>query len=186
MAFGHANAQYSTLFVSLDCLGVSREPYWSWGTCSHQTSISITKYNENFWGYYSDKLSWKPHLLKAINSCRPEVPETKDESRSKNFDLGRVSHLWFGFGKFLLKIANFSIFCPFGSKNISSGRIKARMASFLMWVKSMLGTKRNIDNTHLFVCLFVRPAITIVLFSTSFLSLRSLKTFMLPLCFPLE
>jgi len=178
----HSTALYLSPLIALECPENLTDPE-ELVPIRHQY---LSQNTMKIFGVNSDKLSWKPHLLKAINSCRPEVPETKDESRSKNFDLGRVSHLWFGFGKFLLKIANFSIFCPFGSKNISSGRIKARMASFLMWVKSMLGTKRNIDNTHLFVCLFVRPAITIVLFSTSFLSLRSLKTFMLPLCFPLE
>jgi len=35
---------------------------------------------------------------------------------------GRVSHLWFGyrFGKFPLKMPNFSIFCPSGKKNVIS------------------------------------------------------------------
>jgi len=39
--------------------------------------------------------------------------------------LGRVSHLWFGygFGNFPLKIPNFSIFCTSGKKNVIwSGR----------------------------------------------------------------
>jgi len=33
---------------------------------------------------------------------------------------GQVSHLWFGFefGKFPLKMSNFSIFCPSGQKNL--------------------------------------------------------------------
>jgi len=34
--------------------------------------------------------------------------------------LGRVSHLWFGygFGKFPLKMSNFSSFCPSGQKKV--------------------------------------------------------------------
>jgi len=38
----------------------------------------------------------------------------------KIFDPGRVSHLWFGFefGKFPLKMSNFSIFFPSGQKNL--------------------------------------------------------------------
>jgi len=37
-----------------------------------------------------------------------------------------VSHLWFGFGfgNFPLKISNFSIFCPSGSKKMSSAWVK--------------------------------------------------------------
>jgi len=40
-----------------------------------------------------------------------------DGSRSKIFDPGQVSHLWyvFGFGNFPLKIP---IFCPLGKKNL--------------------------------------------------------------------
>jgi len=37
--------------------------------------------------------------------------------------LGRVTHLWIGFGKLPLKIPNFSIFLPSGQK-ISSGQFK--------------------------------------------------------------
>jgi len=37
---------------------------------------------------------------------------------------GRVSHLWYGygFGKFPLKLSNFSIFCPSGKNVIGSGQ----------------------------------------------------------------
>jgi len=48
-----------------------------------------------------------------------------DGSGSKFFDPGRVSHLWFGFefGKFPLKMSNFSIFSLRVKKNIfGSGR----------------------------------------------------------------
>jgi len=59
--------------------------------------------------------------------------------------LGRVSHLWFGygFGKFPLKMSNFSIFCPSGQKKkcqrvrSKSMRVRAGLASFLLRVKSM-------------------------------------------------
>jgi len=44
--------------------------------------------------------------------------ETSYGFRSKIFDPGWVSHLWFkfGFGKFSLKIPNFPIFGPSGQK----------------------------------------------------------------------
>jgi len=68
---------------------------------------------------------------------------SSDGSRSKNFDPGRVSHLWFGFGfgKFPLKTSNFSIFSPFLSKKISSGWVKkypgqGGSATYLLQVKS--------------------------------------------------
>jgi len=40
--------------------------------------------------------------------------------------LGWVSHLWFGFefGKFALKMSNFSIFFALGQKKISSSQVK--------------------------------------------------------------
>jgi len=65
---------------------------------------------------------------------------------------GWVSNLWFGFGlgKLPLKITKFSIFCPSGKK-ISSGRAKDRLASYLLQVKSMLGSGQvpSIDQTML-------------------------------------
>jgi len=69
-------------------------------------------------------------------------PCTSDGSGSKSFDSGRVSHLWFGleFGKFPLKMSNFSIFSlRVGSE---STRVKAKSASYLLWVKSKLGSGR--------------------------------------------
>jgi len=70
-----------------------------------------------------------------------------DGSRSKIFDPVRVSHLWFGFefGKFTLKMSNFSIFSlrvqkkslRFGSE---STRVEGGSASYLLWVKSKLGS----------------------------------------------
>jgi len=63
--------------------------------------------------------------------------------------LGRVSHLWFGleFGKFPLKTSNFSIFFPWGQKKLprvgsESTRVKAGSASYLLRVKSKLGSGR--------------------------------------------
>jgi len=62
---------------------------------------------------------------------------------------GRVSHLWFGleFGKFPLKMSNFSIFYPSGQKKLlrvgsESTRVKAGSASYLLRVKSKLGSGR--------------------------------------------
>jgi len=49
------------------------------------------------------------------------------ESGRVNFLLllsSQVSHLWFGFGKFPLKISNFSIFSTSGQNKISSGWVK--------------------------------------------------------------
>jgi len=62
---------------------------------------------------------------------------------------GRVSHLWFGleFGKFQLKTSNFSIFFPSVQKKLlrvgsESTRVKAGLASYLLRVKSKLGSGR--------------------------------------------
>jgi len=44
--------------------------------------------------------------------------QTSNVSGSKNFDPGRVSHLWFGFGKFPHKMSNFSNFFPLGLLNL--------------------------------------------------------------------
>jgi len=68
-------------------------------------------------------------------------------SGSNNFDPGQVSHLWFGFGfgKFPLKISNFSIFFPSGQKKSlwvgpKSTQVKDGSTSYLLQVKSMLGS----------------------------------------------
>jgi len=60
---------------------------------------------------------------------------------------GRVSHLWFGFwlGKFSLKMSNFTIFFPSGKKkSLQVGSksiwVKAGSSSYLLWVKSNLGS----------------------------------------------
>jgi len=58
---------------------------------------------------------------------------------------GRVSHLWFGFGKFSLKIPKIFNFFPFGLKKShrilsKSTRVKDGLASYLLRVKSMLGS----------------------------------------------
>jgi len=75
------------------------------------------------------------------------VVSGSDESGSKNFDPGRVSHLLFGLelGKFPLKMSNFSIFFPSGQKKLlwvgsESTRVKAGSASYLLRVKSNLGS----------------------------------------------
>jgi len=78
-----------------------------------------------------------------------------DGSGSKIFGPGRVSHLWFGFGfgKFLLKMSNCSIFLLLGQKKPFSGRVKntrvkGRSASYLLRVKSKLrsGQGPSLDN----------------------------------------
>jgi len=63
--------------------------------------------------------------------------------------LGRVRHLWFGFEfwKFPQKTSNFSIFCPSGQKKLlrvrsESTRVEAGLASYLLRVKSKLGSGR--------------------------------------------
>jgi len=73
--------------------------------------------------------------------------QSSDGSGSKIFDpgwvnfcgSGWVSYVWFGFGfgKFPLKISNFSIFSfRVGSK---STQVKSRLTSYLVRVKSKLG-----------------------------------------------
>jgi len=75
---------------------------------------------------------------------------SSDGSGSKFFDPCRVSHLWFGleFGKFPLKMSNFSIFFPSGQKKLlrvgsESTRVKAGLASYLLRVKSKLGSSQG-------------------------------------------
>jgi len=60
---------------------------------------------------------------------------------------GWVSHLWLGFefGKFPLKMSNFSIFCPSGQKKSlragsKSSQVKGRSAPYLLRVKVKLGS----------------------------------------------
>jgi len=72
---------------------------------------------------------------------------TSDGSGSKIFDTGRVSHLWFGvnFGKYPLKMSNFSIFFPSGLKKSlwvgsESTRVKGGSASYSLRVRSKLGS----------------------------------------------
>jgi len=52
-------------------------------------------------------------------------------------ELGRVSHLWFRFGKFSPKNDKFF---SLRIKKICSGRVKGRLASHLLRVKSKLGS----------------------------------------------
>jgi len=58
---------------------------------------------------------------------------------------GQVSHLWFGFGKFPLKMSIFSIFFPSDQKKSlqvgsKSTWVKGGSASYLLQVKSKLGS----------------------------------------------
>jgi len=60
--------------------------------------------------------------------------------------LGRVSHFWFGFAKFPLKISNFLNFFTSSQKNLIGlgqkvpGSDKVGLASYLLWINSLLGT----------------------------------------------
>jgi len=64
---------------------------------------------------------------------------------------GRVSHLWFGFkfGKFPLKMSNFSIFSLRVKINIfGSGRKVPGSASYLLRIKSKLGSGQGPSLLH--------------------------------------
>jgi len=80
-------------------------------------------------------------------SINVQGPFDSDRSRSKIFDLGQVSHLWFGFrfGKFPLKMSNFSVYFPSGQKKYlgvwsKSTWVEGESASHLLRVKRMLGS----------------------------------------------
>jgi len=67
---------------------------------------------------------------------------------------GRVSHFWFWFGKFLLNIPKFTFFSLWVKKTLSVGsksnQVKDRWASYLLWIKSMLGSGR-VSAHHWFI-----------------------------------
>jgi len=96
------------------------------------------------WFSRSDDLAY---FIIRFNSCWIRVKKFWPTSgqflllRSGRVGLGWVSHLWFGvgFGKFPLKIPNFSIFSPLDKKNTSLGWVKKYPASYLLGIKSMLG-----------------------------------------------
>jgi len=60
------------------------------------------------------------------------------------FGLGQVSHLWFGFefGKYPLKMSNFSIFSLQHQKKISSGRVKKYPGQPLIFCGSKVSSNR--------------------------------------------
>jgi len=101
-------------------------------------------------------------VLKSFaKACKSK--ECSDGSRSKIFDPGRVSNPWFefGFGKFPLKMSNFSIFFPLGQiKSLGVGskstRVKGRSASYLLLVKIKLGSGQgpSLKEWHLKVDFF--------------------------------
>jgi len=81
------------------------------------------------------------------------------------FGLGRLSHLWFEFGKFSRKnpkVFNFfpfesKKFCRIGLKNIW---VKDKLASYLPSVKSMLRSGQGPSLLQILQCLFVPPTLT--------------------------
>jgi len=99
--------------------------------------------NENRW----------THIKHFLDDFEKDIQS--DGSGSKIFDPGRVNFLWlwsgrvihwlFGvdFGKFPLKMSNFSIFFSSGSNKISSGQVKDGSASYLLRVKSKLGLHQD-------------------------------------------
>jgi len=124
----------------------------------------------------SNKIIWAYFKLFFANLTQPSRPS--DGTGSQIFDPGQVSHLWFGsgFGKFPLKIPNFSIYSPPGQKNlfgmgqkvlrsktgqlliccgskVCSGRVSARLhwVSNKMVFKISLGLGKNVFGT-LLVC----------------------------------
>jgi len=102
---------------SVRCLLIT----WQWQ--SHQWNL----YLQSLWWIHSG-----PQLV-IVSSLGAGSGGT----RSKFFDPGWVSHLWFGLGKFPLKIQKISIFALWvGSK---STWVKDNLASYLLRVKSMLG-----------------------------------------------
>jgi len=110
---------------TLWCLGVLR--MFSRNPMSFTTSVWIQNCNK------------KHEIYSLVHSS--------DGSGSKNFDPGRVSHLRFGFEfqKFPLKMSNFSIFFLSGQKKLlrvrsESTRVEARLVSYLLRVKSKLGS----------------------------------------------
>jgi len=95
------------------------------------------------------------HSLTPIDKLlqRRTILTTTEGSRSKMFDSGQVNflllHLWFGFGKFPIKIPNFSIFCSSGKKKSHCVRSKSTQVKdgarpliycgskvYLSWIRS--------------------------------------------------
>jgi len=62
--------------------------------------------------------------------------------------LGRARSATYGFGKFPLKISNFSFFCPLDQKNLiglgqKNTQATDRLASYLLLIKSKLGSNQG-------------------------------------------
>jgi len=108
-------------------------------------------------GIRGPKVAWSCQYWTLDPQIPSTMPWPSDGSGSKNFNpgqvgsiicgLGWVSHLWFGFEfwKFPLKTSNFSIFFPSGQKKLlwvgsESTQVEAGLASYLLWVKSKLGS----------------------------------------------
>jgi len=85
---------------------------------------------ENLVGY-EDLVLWRLTISQFVEL---NFDWPSDGSGSKIFNPGWVSHLWFGFefGRFPLKMSNFSIFFLW-TKQISSGRVKKYLGSKAGW-----------------------------------------------------
>jgi len=97
-----------------------------------------------------------PHPFRAQHICEPKSPmqlvmglgqDFLTQVGSDQFFVAWVGlgHLWFGFefGKFPLKMSNFSIFFPSDQKKslragLESTQVRGGSASYLLWVKSKL------------------------------------------------
>jgi len=111
---------------------------WTWGV-------------EHFPGN-GPKVSWRKLESWDFSQMKSRCISTSDGSGSilvAQVGSGQVSHLWFhwfgfGFGKFPLKMSNFSIFFPSGQKKSlqvrsKSTRVKGRLP-LIYCVKSKLGS----------------------------------------------
>jgi len=84
-------------------------------------------------------------FLPTWNQRSALTVQSRDGLGSKIFDLGWVSHLWFGvdFGKFPLKMSNFSKFSVQIKKNIFGSSQKV-LASKAGWPLIYYGSKKSL------------------------------------------
>jgi len=86
-----------------------------------------------------DILEETKSVEEQITSSEKDPIKEISQQTSREFDhhlpvLGRVSHLWFGFGKFPLKIPNFSVFFPLSQKK--SLRVGSKAGRPLIYCRS--------------------------------------------------